>query len=125
MMNNNYGYVVSVSSIASFLPMPSSIGYGASKAAVSSFMETLRCELMLAGKNGVTVTCVCPSAIDTPMLKELPAAASSAYMLKPEYVAERILQAVAYKDHLVTIPRYLELVKVIKWYVYPPPPPGP
>jgi short-subunit dehydrogenase len=51
------GTIVGVSSIAGFRGLPGRSGYSASKAAVNSFLEVLRTELL---DSGVNVMWVCP-----------------------------------------------------------------
>lgn len=54
--------IVNVSSIASFLPLPNTAVYAASKAYVTSLSEALRAELR---GTGISVTTVCPGPVDT------------------------------------------------------------
>ena len=65
MMDNNYGYVVNVGSMASHVATPYTIAYGATKAALRSFSNSLRYELQFSGKSGVSVMCAYPSFINT------------------------------------------------------------
>ena len=58
MADKDYGYVVNIGSLGEHFGKPYAAAYGAAKAAVTSFSTTLRCELALAGKRGVSVTCV-------------------------------------------------------------------
>lgn len=56
------GAILNVSSIASFLPLPSMGVYAATKAYVSSFSESLRVELR---GTGISVTYLCPGPVET------------------------------------------------------------
>ncbi len=56
-IKKNKGTIVGVSSIAGFRGLPGRSGYSASKAAVNSFLEVLRTELL---ETGVNVMWVCP-----------------------------------------------------------------
>jgi NAD(P)-dependent dehydrogenase (short-subunit alcohol dehydrogenase family) len=56
------GRIVVLSSICGFAPLIGRTGYCASKYALHGFFETLRCEL---AQDGVSVTIVCPSFVDT------------------------------------------------------------
>jgi uncharacterized protein len=67
MIAAKHGYVLNVSSTAGFQPGPNMAVYYASKAFVTSFSESLTMELR--GK-GVTVTCLCPGPMKTPMLRQ-------------------------------------------------------
>src|SRR5450432_1438366 len=61
------GRIVAVSSFGSFVGIPGTGGYNASKHALRGFLNTLRAELL---GTGVTVTIVYPGAISTPRLRE-------------------------------------------------------
>ncbi|MEO8205962.1 MAG: SDR family oxidoreductase [Chthoniobacterales bacterium] len=62
MRSSGRGAILNVSSIASFLPLPKSAVYAATKAYVTSFSEALRIELK---GTGISVTAVCPGPVDT------------------------------------------------------------
>jgi|SRR5712691_6568179 len=57
MLRRRHGGVLNVSSVAGFVALPGSAVYGATKAFVTSFTESLACEV--AGQ-GVHVTALCP-----------------------------------------------------------------
>lgn len=61
--------MVNIASIAANVAWPSLSAYCASKAAVVMLTKTAAAEY---GKDGVRVNCVCPGAIDTPMLRRSP-----------------------------------------------------
>ncbi|MGH9188129.1 MAG: SDR family NAD(P)-dependent oxidoreductase, partial [Acidimicrobiales bacterium] len=71
MVRRRTGRIVLFASIAGWLPARSCAAYNPSKAALVMYAEILRQEL--AG-TGVGVTCVCPPAVATPMLDDMPAA---------------------------------------------------
>jgi hypothetical protein len=54
--------IINVSSIAGFIPVPTTALYAASKAFVTSLSEALRAELR---GSGISVTTVCPGPVDT------------------------------------------------------------
>ena len=58
------GQLVAISSLASYRGLPRSGAYSASKAAVSTFFESLRVDLR---KSGVSVTTIHPGFVRTPM----------------------------------------------------------
>ena len=66
MLVRNEGYIVNLSSTASFIGAPNAACYSATKAYISIFSETLNMELK---KTGVKVICVFPGATDTPFWK--------------------------------------------------------
>lgn len=67
MMERKRGHIVGVSSLASYIAVPRSTVYCSSKAAVSSYLEGLRIELMPLG---IPVTTVCPGFVRTPMTQK-------------------------------------------------------
>jgi len=115
MMENNYGHIVSISSIVAFVGVPGLTDYSSSKAASLSFAETLRHELKAAKKNRITVTCVCPYHMSTGMLPGVKANFPSILpTLKPEEVAERTLWAVIDRQFLVVLPKIFYLLIFLK-----------
>lgn len=61
--------VICVSSVAGLKGMPEFAGYCASKAAVFAFCEAVHADLR---RKGIDLSVLCPPAIDTPMVKNLP-----------------------------------------------------
>lgn len=64
MLEQKSGQLVGVSSLAGRRALPTSAAYNASKAALSTFLETLRMDL---DPSGVSVTDVQPGFVDTPI----------------------------------------------------------
>ena len=64
MLARGRGHLAAVSSMGAFKGMPGSAGYCASKAAVSTLMESLRIELRL---RGIRVTTICPGFVESEM----------------------------------------------------------
>jgi short-subunit dehydrogenase len=64
MVKRGRGHLVAISSLAAYRGLPKSASYGASKAAVSSFFESLRLDLE---PRGITVTIIHPGFIKTPL----------------------------------------------------------
>jgi short-subunit dehydrogenase len=64
MLARSEGHLVAISSLASYRGMPKSGAYSASKAAVSTFFESLRVDLRASG---IKVTTLHPGFIRTPM----------------------------------------------------------
>jgi short-subunit dehydrogenase len=61
------GHIVGVSSLAAYVSFPRSTVYCSSKAAVSSYLEGLRIELM---PQKIPVTTICPGFVRTPMTQK-------------------------------------------------------
>lgn len=100
MLARGRGHLVAVSTLGSFRGMPWSAGYSASKAALRTYLESLRPALR---RRGVRVTTVYPGFVRTPMSTNLPLAGPM-LMVKPETAARRILRAVARGRREVAFP---------------------
>jgi short-subunit dehydrogenase len=110
MIERGSGHLVAISSLASYRGMPKSGAYSASKAAVSTFFESLRVDL---SRSGVDVTVIHPGFIRTPMTanrkKKLP------FLLEVDDAACRIIRAVERRARTYAFPWQLaSLVRVIK-----------
>ena len=67
MVERGSGTIVGISSLAGQAGMPTSAAYAASKAALSTFLETLRIDL---GPKGIAVVDVRPGFVDTAMTRK-------------------------------------------------------
>lgn len=88
------GHFVLMSSVAGKLGVPTLSGYCASKWAVRGFSIAMRAELF---GTGVGITTVYPAWVDTPMVQQATEQSGGLeieVLLKPEQVADEILQAV-------------------------------
>lgn len=91
MVAQQRGHLVGVSSLAGQRGLPGYGAYSASKAALSTFLETLRVEL---GPLGIDVTDVQPGFVDTPMAKKI---GEKAYFMWPaERAAETIVRRLSH-----------------------------
>jgi 3-oxoacyl-[acyl-carrier protein] reductase len=68
MVANNYGRIVNIASIAGKEGNPTASAYSSSKAAVIGLTKSLGKEL---AKNNVTVNCVTPAAVKTPIFEQV------------------------------------------------------
>lgn len=68
MVANNYGRIVNIASIAGKEGNPNASAYSASKAGVIGLTKSLGKEL---AKNGITVNCVTPAAVRTPIFDQV------------------------------------------------------
>ncbi|HVF66357.1 MAG TPA: SDR family NAD(P)-dependent oxidoreductase [Pyrinomonadaceae bacterium] len=110
MLKRGDGHLVAISSLASYRGMPKSGAYSASKAAVSTFFESMRVDLR---RSGVAVTTIHPGFIRTPMTerrkKKLP------FLLEVDDAACRIVKAVERRARTYAFPWQLaSLVRVIR-----------
>ena len=110
MIKRGDGQLVAISSLASYRGMPKSGAYSASKAAVSTFFESLRLDLR---RSGVAVTVIHPGFIRTPMTanrkKKLP------FLLEADDAACRIIKAIERRARTYAFPWQLaSLVRVMR-----------
>jgi short-subunit dehydrogenase len=110
MLERGAGHLVAISSLASYRGMPKSGAYSASKAAVSTFFESLRVDLR---KSHIDVTTIHPGFIRTPMTagrkKKLP------FLLEPDDAACRIIKAIERRARTYAFPWQLaSLVRVLR-----------
>jgi short-subunit dehydrogenase len=101
------GTLAGIASIAGFRGLAGNGAYSASKSAAITWLESLRAELY---GSGVSVVCVCPGYIDTPMTRvnrfHMP------FLLPADEAARRIARAIAKKRRLAVIPWQMALVSV-------------
>ena len=102
------GTLVGIASIAGFRGLAGSGAYCASKSAAITWMESLRAELY---GSGVSVVCICPGYIDTPMTRinrfRMP------FLLSADEAARRIQRAIAAKRRLAIIPWQMALLSLL------------
>lgn len=101
---NKGGQIVFISSIASQLPFPRTEAYGASKAGVDYFANSLRLDLM---SHDISVTLVHPGFIKTPLTdkNDFP----MPFMLTANEAATRIHQGVKARKDYLHFPKRLSL----------------
>ena len=99
------GTLAGIASVAGFRGLAGNGAYCASKSAAITWMESLRAELY---GSGVSVVCVCPGYIDTPMTRvnrfHMP------FLISADDAAQRIARAIAAKRRLAVIPWQMALV---------------
>jgi short-subunit dehydrogenase len=111
MLARRRGHLVAISSLASYRGLPKSGAYSASKAAVSTFFESMRVDLR---RSGIDVTIIHPGFIRTPMTanrkRKLP------FLLEADDAACRILRAVERRARTYAFPWQLAgLVRMLKY----------
>jgi short-subunit dehydrogenase len=99
MLARGSGQLVAVSSLAAYRGLPGSGAYCASKAALSTFFESLRVELR---GRGVAVTIIHPGFVRTPMttVREQP----MPFLIEVERAAELMLRAVESRRRTYAFP---------------------
>lgn len=114
MMKNNRGHIVSISSMAGHVGIAKLVDYCASKFAVVGFDEALRMELESEGYSSIKTTIICPYFIrSTGMFGDV----KSSYLpiLRPNYVADRVITALRCDEKFAILPGYLQLLLCTKW----------
>jgi short-subunit dehydrogenase len=99
------GTLAGIASVAGFRGLAGASSYSASKSAAITWLESLRTEMH---GSGVSVVCVCPGYIDTPMTQvnryRMP------FIISAEDGARRIARAIAARRRLAVIPWQMALV---------------
>jgi len=102
------GTLVGVASVAGFRGLPGAGAYSASKSAAITWLESLRTELH---SSGVSVVCICPGYIDTPMTQvnryRMP------FLISAEEAAPRFARAIAARRRRVVIPWQMAAVSLL------------
>lgn len=100
-----YGHLVAISSIAGFNGLPGTSAYSASKAAVSTLMESYAIDLK---KFKIDVTCIQPGFVDTPLTKRnkhpMP------FLVTSEKAADKFYAAIIKKKTVYTYPYFFGAV---------------
>ena len=101
--------IAAVSSSAAFLPLPRAEAYGASKAAVSYFMHTLRLAMQ---KKGISVNVICPGFVKTPLTDQndfdMPC------LISAEEAAEQIIAGLQRDKREIHFPhRFTRILKLL------------
>jgi NAD(P)-dependent dehydrogenase (short-subunit alcohol dehydrogenase family) len=101
------GTLAGIASVAGFRGLAGNGAYSSSKAAARVWMESLRVELH---GSGVSVVCVCPGYIDTPMTRvnrfRMP------FLISAEEAAPLIARAIASRRRVAVIPWQMALVTI-------------
>ena len=102
------GTLAGIASVAGFRGLAGNGAYCASKAAAITWLESLRAELY---GSGVSVVCICPGYIDTPMTQvnryRMP------FLLPADEAARRFARAIAARRRLAVIPWQMAAVSVL------------
>ncbi len=109
MLARKQGHIVGISSLASYLALPRSSVYCASKAAASNYLEGLRIELR---SQGIRVTTVCPGFVHTPMTADMKT--PRPFLMQVEPAVALILRRLKKGDELINFPwQIYSLVRLI------------
>ncbi len=117
MLSAHGGSIVILSSVAGYRGLPKAILYGASKAALINFAETLYLDVR---PRGIGVHLVCPGFVETPLTAQndfrMPA------LISADEAATRILEGLARGDFHIHFPqrftRWLLLLRLLPYRSY-------
>lgn len=111
MCEAGHGSLVGIASVAGFRGLPGASAYSASKAALISYLESLRVELYASG---VRVVTICPGYIKTPMTAINPY--PMPFILLADEAARRIARAIEDGKSFAVVPWQMGLVgHVLSW----------
>ncbi|CAH1385623.1 SDR family oxidoreductase [Candidatus Nitrotoga sp. M5] len=100
-----HGVLVGIASVAGFRGLPGASAYSASKAALITYMESLRVELRDSGVRAITI---CPGYIKTPMTAINPY--PMPFILPAAEAARRIARAIASGKSFAVVPWQMGLI---------------
>lgn len=95
-----HGHLVGISSVAAFRGMPAGGAYGASKAAVTTYLESLRAE---THNSPIIVTTLSPGFIDTPINR---GAKSRPFVIGVERGGKLLVDLIERQVEHATVPRW-------------------
>jgi NAD(P)-dependent dehydrogenase (short-subunit alcohol dehydrogenase family) len=106
------GAIVNVVSLAGLSPVPGMAAYSASKHAALAFSLSTLGELRASGESGISISCLCPSGIWTPMLHDKTedfwaSASFGGRLLGPIEVAERAVALIDRPRPVACVPRFM------------------
>lgn len=115
MKARNHGTLVGISSVAGVRGLPGSSAYSASKAATTTYLESLRVDLHDTRLKVVTIA---PGFIDTPMTQHNPY--KMPFLMQPDAFANAALRAIDKGSSYTVIPWQMGVVaKLLKWVPNP------
>ncbi len=112
MLDQCDGHIVNLASAAGLISNPNMSVYAASKWAVIGWSDSLRLE-MENNDTGVHVTTVMPSYIDTGMFDGVKPPMFTP-LLKPQYIVDKIIEAVENNEIILQEPMMVKSVPVLK-----------
>ncbi len=102
--SSNNPHIVGVSSLASVMPFPRAAAYGASKAALDYFLQSLKIDIQ---DQGIDITIVRPGFVDTPLTKrndfDMP------FLMSTDAAVKEILKAIDSRSMFADFPRKMSL----------------
>ena len=105
MRQAGHGMLVGIASVAGFRGLPGAGAYSASKAAVISYLESLRVEMR---GSGIKVVTICPGYIRTPMTDINPY--PMPFILKADDAARRMARVIEHGTSFAVVPWQMGVV---------------
>jgi all-trans-retinol dehydrogenase (NAD+) len=116
MLERNMGHLVTISSAAGLIGVTGLVDYSASKFAAFGLHEALRMELARR-KSRIKTTVVCPFFIDTGMFRGVKTRFPLVLpILKSEYAARRIVDAVLRNRQRLIMPRFVYSLFLLRFF---------
>lgn len=106
-------HLVNIASAAGYIGLPFGSTYAASKWAVVGFSDSIRLELAERGLDHVSVTTVCPSFVNTGAFDGVRPPRFIPF-LEPEFVADKIIEAIAHNEAVVREPFMVKAIGFLK-----------
>jgi short-subunit dehydrogenase len=119
MLGRGSGHIVGIASLAAYGGLPFESAYCASKAALASYLESLRPQLR---RRGIAVTTIFPGFVQTPLLEDLTATAGkSAFsgVVDVEQAARTIASAIWRRRLICCFPKSTTLLMSVARYLPP------
>lgn len=105
MQKHRHGKLVGIASVAGYRGLPGAEAYSASKAALISYLESLRVEL---ARTGIKVITICPGYVATPMTAGNPY--PMPFLMSADAAAGKIIAAIARGKPYAVIPWQMAIV---------------
>jgi short-subunit dehydrogenase len=112
MRRSGGGHVITIASLASWVPVPGEAVYAATKAGVLSFTLGLHAELRAQGVRDVHLSAVCPDGMLTPMLTDvldddaLALSFTAPRLAEPQQVADRVVSLINRPRLVSSVPHW-------------------
>ena len=113
LIDRTESHIVNIASASGFTALPGGTTYASSKAAVSSFSESLRLELKKEGNTHVGITIVSPAYVNTGMFKGVKEP-TFIPMLTTKKLATKVVKAVRKNKLFVLEPAFIKFVPLMK-----------